>query len=309
VKTQLRPATLAQVKLAQSEARRAFKSLVPAWSASRKAQDIWLKSSALRKRATRQLASATGPKAEAEVKFRTAEQWHADAIAEHAPKLEHLKACQEEVATAEAAKKLEDSKLATLKKGYEDLKKEAADVKGALKQGCVAQKEAKVAKKAVMKEFARVERAHQKVEEAKTSALKRLTSEQYVANQVEKAYELKKRKGGRCNGAQDEGEGGELEIAEAKVPKVLRRCRVKTKDTPRVAASSPARRRGPLRRFASRTAASQVGPAAANPPRRRGRPPNSSAQDEAVPNGSPAKRQRLSLWSGSRSSAAGRRRD
>eukprot|EP00930_Biecheleria_cincta_P032614 TRINITY_DN22618_c0_g1_i1.p1 TRINITY_DN22618_c0_g1~~TRINITY_DN22618_c0_g1_i1.p1 ORF type:complete len:1574 (+),score=385.00 TRINITY_DN22618_c0_g1_i1:175-4722(+) len=305
VKTQLRHATQTQVKLAQAEARRAFKSLSPAWSALRKAQDIWLKSSALRKRATRQLTVATAPKVEAEVKFRTAEQWHADAVAEHAPKLEQLKACQAEVASAEAAKNQEDSKLTTLKKEYEDLKKEAADVKGALKPMRVAQKEAKVVKKAVMKEFARVERARQKVEEAKTSALKRLTSEQYVANQVERAYELKKKKGGKGNDGQDEEEGGgggepqpEAEDVKSEAPKVLRRCRVKTKEAPRAAASSPARRRGRPGR-----------PTASSPGRGRGRPASSVASADAAPNGSPAKRQRLSLWSGSRSSAAGRRKN
>eukprot|EP00931_Biecheleriopsis_adriatica_P045058 TRINITY_DN25823_c0_g1_i1.p1 TRINITY_DN25823_c0_g1~~TRINITY_DN25823_c0_g1_i1.p1 ORF type:complete len:1592 (+),score=460.64 TRINITY_DN25823_c0_g1_i1:38-4777(+) len=224
-KAQAKSVTQADVKAAQGAAKLTFRTFMPMWSSSRKAQETRLKAVIERKRAAEQLESASAPRAEAEAELATAKQWHDEAAAEHEAKLEALKACQAEASSAEAVKKDADSKVAALKQKYEEMKKEHLDAKGALKPMRVAEKAAKVGRQAVIKELQKVEKAKLKVEEAKESALKKLTSEEYDAKQVEQAYE-QKRKAAAETGEDEDAEPECKESADLLVPS--RRLKAKT---------------------------------------------------------------------------------
>merc|ERR1711972_368341 len=79
------------------------------------------------------------------------------------------------------------------KRRREELKGEIGLSKFAIRPARAAEKAAATAKHVVQKQVTKVERTQLRVEEAGSSAIERLKTEEYVADQVEQAYELKRK--------------------------------------------------------------------------------------------------------------------
>merc|ERR1712110_896105 len=85
-----------------------------------------------------------------------------------------------------------------------------------------AEKEACAQRQAVFSEYARAEKEHLKMEEAKTCAMQRLMTEEYIPDQVEQAYK-------RSRGIEEEEEAAAIPVAQ---PSHLPTHRLRAKTAP-----------------------------------------------------------------------------
>lgn len=182
-----------QVKAAQIAVRGVFRHFAPSWAGSKKAQDLWSKATRTRKKQTLRAQQAAAAFTDAEAALSAAARETSAAEAEDKARREEgarIAALQEE---AEQERSKAETAEAEWKRRREELKADAAAAKEALKPARAAEKAAIAERHTVYVECAKVERSQMKMERAKSDAIKRLTTEDYNANQVQQAYEQKRK--------------------------------------------------------------------------------------------------------------------
>merc|ERR1712060_309510 len=106
---------------------------------------------------------------------------------------EETRNCESALVEAEMQQNQAMVALVSSRQKRDELKAEASLAREARRPARIAAKEATTERQAVLAEFMKVEKAQVKMEEAKSSAVDRLKKEAYDANQVEHAYEHKRR--------------------------------------------------------------------------------------------------------------------
>jgi len=273
--TQHQKVKAAEVKKAKVEAKDAFKQLGPAWTATRKAQETWLKASAARAKADRRAGEAAAALVESDAALSISEEMLRAALQEDAERTEELQVCETRLCEAEAARCDAEADEIRWRQRREELKAEAITARGALIPAKAVFREAAAEQSKVFKSFEKVEKAQLNVEKAKHEAVERLLSEEYNATQVVQAYELQQRRKGQ-NGNEDgsspekaEEGAGEDGGEQGHLGSPVRRLRSKTKaaeameEAGEAQTLQPAQGEGcgsPTKRLRTKTKASELAP-------------------------------------------------
>jgi len=194
-KTQRRSVGKDQVKAAQKKAKASFRQLSSAWQPLKKGFDGWAKALGSHRKAVQKVCSAA-------VTLAGADKWLADCERDHSEAKAEEERCSKARADSEAAV---DSAKAALdaveaedvrqRRRRDELKSSITKAKQEVKSVQSLEKEARQARRTENNEYVKVEQAHLDMEDAKSSAIKNLQEEKYDADQVNQAYELKRKFG------------------------------------------------------------------------------------------------------------------
>jgi len=192
-KTQKRPVRMDQVKAVQTTVKAVFRQLPRAWQAVRTAREAQTKAAALRRKAVVRKASATVAKADAESLVEGAGTEQQQAEAEEMNLRSERSGKESDLAAAEAARQAAHQEEVEIKRQRDELKaSQLPKARDAMKAARTAEREADAERKALHARAKEREKEQERLEEAKTTAVKQLKDEEYDARQVELAYEEKR---------------------------------------------------------------------------------------------------------------------
>jgi len=171
------------------------------WQRAQSLRQAYLKAMTARQRTARRLAAAVGMHAKATDRQQAAESEHDQALETHEQRRLACLVSERELASAEAALSVAEAEQAGEKRRRTKCKAALGAARGALRPAKAAEKEAASGKNALMGHYTRTERVQvkQELEASVTSAkeamnaVQALRAEEYDANQVEEAYQAKKR--------------------------------------------------------------------------------------------------------------------
>jgi len=187
-KTQSRPVKADQVKAVVTAIKAVFRPLKSSWDAIKKARIAQVKAMGQRRLAGAKVAQASVSVAEAKLQARAAEEEHAGAEKEEAQLKQDRTEREAALATAEAAKTAAEQQEAEVKNRRDELKAALPAAKEAVKAAQKAEKEANAERQALHTTCSKREKEQEKLEAAKSHAVKNLKSEEYDSRQVQKAY-------------------------------------------------------------------------------------------------------------------------
>lgn len=190
-KSKDRPVKADQVKAVQSTVQAAFRQLGRTLPILHRARDIYKKSLASQRKASRKAAEAAANFAEAEGELESSRKEHQKAEEEEKQYREERAGKEQALARQEATRTRMEEEDAGMRKRKEELKASGPGLKEALKAAKVAEKEANSQRKELHSACSTVLSAQEQMERAKSSAMDMLQSEAYDATQAEKAYESK----------------------------------------------------------------------------------------------------------------------
>jgi len=186
--TESRKVTKLEVEAAQRAARAAFRHLKSCWQATLKAQESRARHVVMRRKAGQKRHAACIAHSEAEARVVEAQGEYSEATTEVAVAESKLSHCEGEVGAAEASRSDAERQEMEMKRRRDELRGMLAAAKEAVKPARANEKEAIAERQTIYEACSKVEGAQQKMEMAKSSAIQKLQSEEYVANQVEQAY-------------------------------------------------------------------------------------------------------------------------
>jgi len=192
-KTQQKPVKADQVKAVHAAVKAAFRSLKSSWEAVRKAREARVKSNASKRKVGQRLATTLVSKADFELQVSSAEREHLEAEADEAQVRAERITRESALAEAEAARSSVEQEEVDAKKQRDELKAAQPLAKDALKAARAAEKEASNGRQALHATCNKREKEQEKLEEAKSSAVKNLKEEEYDSRQVEDAHGNAKR--------------------------------------------------------------------------------------------------------------------
>eukprot|EP00931_Biecheleriopsis_adriatica_P049693 TRINITY_DN2874_c0_g1_i2.p1 TRINITY_DN2874_c0_g1~~TRINITY_DN2874_c0_g1_i2.p1 ORF type:complete len:1458 (+),score=425.55 TRINITY_DN2874_c0_g1_i2:102-4376(+) len=202
-------ASSGELRATQQGARSAFRLLSTAWLAARKAQEAWCKSLNLRGTRLQQAEAADAACQEAEAQLAAAEKEQVEAEAEDAAACQAAATAAAEHAAREAT--LEEAELRAsfvAKDRRQHLRAAVVAAKEEVKAAKASKRQAAEGRKGVIGQFSRAEKAllgkrecagEEAVQLSAVSAMEALKAEEYDANQVEEAYQAKKKQ--KCEAA------------------------------------------------------------------------------------------------------------
>lgn len=176
-------------RAAQSAAKASFRQVLPAWQASRRAREGWLKASAMRGRSAQRVATATKALVAAEAAVSLAENEEFAAHDNEVAKSSELRNSEAALIEAEQDRAKAEASEFHARQRRETLKLELATAKGALRPARLAEKGAEAERQQVLSKYSKLENKQLRCEQAKANAVERLSSEEYVVDQVEQAYD------------------------------------------------------------------------------------------------------------------------
>eukprot|EP00930_Biecheleria_cincta_P046342 TRINITY_DN31958_c0_g1_i1.p1 TRINITY_DN31958_c0_g1~~TRINITY_DN31958_c0_g1_i1.p1 ORF type:complete len:1592 (+),score=415.02 TRINITY_DN31958_c0_g1_i1:431-4777(+) len=188
-KTQSRPVKADQVKAAVTATKAVFRPLKSSWDAVKKARIAQVKALGQRRLAGAKAAQASLAVAEAKLQSRGADEEHAGAEKEEAQLKQDRTDREAALVTAEAAKTAAEQQEAEVKNRRDELKGALPAAKEAVKAAQKAEKEATAERQALHTTCSKREREQEKLEAAKSTAVKNLKAEEYDSRQVQKAYD------------------------------------------------------------------------------------------------------------------------
>lgn len=189
VKTQNRPVKMDQVKAAVTATKAVFRPLKSSWDAVKKARNAQAKALGQRRLAKAKVAQASVSVAEAKLQARSAEEEHAEAEKEEGQLKQDRTDREAAMAAAEVAKAMAEREEADVKTRRDELKGALPAAKEAVKAAQKAEKEANAERQALHATCNKREREQEKLEEAKSTAVRNLKVEEYDSQQVQKAYD------------------------------------------------------------------------------------------------------------------------
>jgi len=204
-----RRVTAAVVRSAQQAARAAFRQLSSAWQVVRGAQEAWVKAARLHGRSVQKASAAAAAWTEAGIRQSTADLEVAEAAREEEMLRRERLSCEAAVADAATARAAVEAQEANHKRRRIELRATAAATQAALKPAKAAEREAAAGRASLLSHYSKkAARGQMKMEltMARSSAkeallaVRALKEEEYDANQVEEAYQAKKRP--RCENTQ-----------------------------------------------------------------------------------------------------------
>lgn len=184
-RSDLRPTKADELNYAKSMARVTCKKFLAAWQSTKLTQDSWARAASQTSKQAQRLGCRRGiVKADKNALDEANAALHneRELLDKTTKEVQQLEQSIEWVRQKRDAAEAEETQWRCKQK---ELREKAAAAKIELKPARAAVREADAARQAVLAQLARVERAHQKVEEAKTNALQRLTTEKYDAHQVD----------------------------------------------------------------------------------------------------------------------------
>jgi len=183
-----RKVTKAELQAAQVSVRGTFRSLSSCWQSMLKAHESRAKAVSSRRKAVQKRQACEMAHVEAKQRLAEAQAEYSEATTELAVTETNLSRCESEVASSDAARNDAERQEIDLKRRREELRATLAAAKDAMKPARSSEKEAIAQRQAIYSACTRVEGAQQKMEEAKSSAVQKLKTEEYLADQVERAY-------------------------------------------------------------------------------------------------------------------------
>lgn len=189
VQTEARQVRKDQVKGAQAVAKAAFKSLGRSGEAARKARDSVQKASSTRRKAADKAAASAVSRAECSLVLAQAERELAAAKDENSLRREEMEASQEMLTAAETQRTAVEQEQEQCRVRIKELQASVPEAKMAVKAAATAEKEAAQERQSLHGVCSKVHKQQAQMEDSKSSALNILKSEDYDAQQVEKAYQ------------------------------------------------------------------------------------------------------------------------
>jgi SNF2 family DNA or RNA helicase len=193
--------TASSLKTMQQAAKANFRQLSSAWTRSKQAQETHIKLFALRRRAAQKLGQAKSACAEAKVRLEDAESEHQEALQAEEHERDQLAKFEKAAVDAEVQRSAAEAEEQAQKCRRSECKMAATSAKASLRPAKVAEKEASTGRTSLLSHYSKKEKSPIKegqdasaksVMEA-LSAVRALKAEEYDVNQVEEAYQAKKK--------------------------------------------------------------------------------------------------------------------
>jgi len=189
------------LKVAQQAAKSTFRQVASSWSRMRQLQEAWAKACSIRRRAVQKAFSASAACAKADACLETVEADHQKAVASQRHELSSRLECEQAMLEAEGQRSAAEVEDAALKCRRSEGQTRISIARAKLKPAKFAEKEASAARAALLGHYSKADKVQIKTElEAETtsvtealSAVKALCAEEYDKNQVEDAYQAKKK--------------------------------------------------------------------------------------------------------------------
>eukprot|EP00812_Abedinium_dasypus_P009107 NODE_281_length_1712_cov_44.669885.p1 GENE.NODE_281_length_1712_cov_44.669885~~NODE_281_length_1712_cov_44.669885.p1 ORF type:complete len:526 (-),score=175.71 NODE_281_length_1712_cov_44.669885:117-1694(-) len=196
------PVRAEHVKATAKMVSAAFRQLVPACTAAKRARDNWMRAAAASRKAEQKAFALAAQAVELAQKHTEAAAEHAVATDQEKVRQREHRDCEAEIAELESLHSDLKVKDADMRRKYEHLKAVLALAKDDVKKARAAEKEAANERRALHTRCSKVEEEHSRMEEAKTSAISKLKDEKYDAGQVAQAAAGKRKASeGRLSGA------------------------------------------------------------------------------------------------------------
>jgi len=182
-----------QVKAAQQATKATLRQLTSVWQALKRSREAWGKALTLKRRAVTKASTAATSEVASSLTQTGAATEYSQAGTAEALRRDRRTAAETDLAAAEAQRTAAEAEDAEGKRRRDELKAALPRAKEEIRLAKVAEKEATQERQSLHAACSKVEKAHVQLEEAKNTALQTLRDEEYDPNQVEQAYEHKRK--------------------------------------------------------------------------------------------------------------------
>lgn len=195
------PMSATALKSQQQAAKAKFRQVSSAWTCAKQLQEAWAKLINLRRRTAKKASAAASAFGEADAWLETVEGEYKEALTAEERERSARLACEQALIEAEGQQSAAEVEHAGQKCRRSECQAAMSSARTKLKPAKVAEREASAGRVAVLNHYSKVDKGQIKVELDATansakeafSALNALKAEEYDANQVEEAYQAKKK--------------------------------------------------------------------------------------------------------------------
>jgi len=189
------------LKAEQQAAKAKFSQVSSAWTCAKQLQEAWAKLSHLRQRTAKKVSAGASACAEADAWLQAVEGEHEDALAAEERERSSRLACEQALLEAERQQSAAEVEHVGQKCRRSECQAAVCSARAKLKPAKVAEKEASAGRIALLNHYSKADKGQVKMELEATassakqalSVVKALQAEEYDENQIEDAYQAKKK--------------------------------------------------------------------------------------------------------------------
>lgn len=193
--------SVANLKATQQALKCKFRELSSSWTRTKQLQEAWTKASALHRRLAQKVFLAAAACADAEEWVTSAEDEHDEASLAEEAERSARQVCEQALLEAEGQRSAAEAEDLGQKRRRSECKAAITSAKVSLKPAKAAEKHASAKRAALLSHYSKADKcqieqeinASEKSASEALSAVKALRAEEYDANQVEEAYQAKKK--------------------------------------------------------------------------------------------------------------------
>jgi len=202
-----RDVPLGDLRAAQQSSKATFRQLSSTWVRTRQLQEAWSKASSMHRRAAKKASAAAASSVKADALLEAVEADHQKALEAQQHESSARLACEQAALEAEGQRSAAEVEDAGQKWRRSECQAQISAARAKLKPAKYAEKEASAGRAALLNHYSKADKVQIKAElEASTTSVKEaldavraLRAEEYDKNQVEEAYQAKKKQRSEAN--------------------------------------------------------------------------------------------------------------